>query len=52
MPLTNGGGATPTQLIDYNKLANTMVKSLNSCKFTLDDEGFVRIVKDELLKVI
>lgn len=52
MPLTNGGGATPTQLIDYNKLENTMVKSLNSCKFTLDDEGFVRIVKDELLKVI
>lgn len=52
LPLTNGGGATPTQLIDYNKLANTIVKSLNSCKFTLDEDGFVGIVKDELLKVM
>lgn len=52
LPLTNGGGVTPTQLIDYNKLANTIVKSLNSCKFTLDEDGFVGIVKDELLKVM
>lgn len=52
MPLTNGGGATPTQIIDYNKMTNSFIKALNSCKFTLDEDGFVGIVQEELLRVM
>lgn len=52
MPLSNGGGATPTQIIDYNKMTNSFIKALNSCKFTLDEDGFVGIVQEELLRVM
>ncbi len=42
--------------IDYNKLFNILyesfLKALNSCKMQLDEEGFIRIVKDELYKVV
>lgn len=46
----NGNG------IDYNKLLNIMTtafsKALSNCKFTLDEDGFARIVKEELYKVV
>ena len=51
-PLTSGGGAKPAQIIDYNKLTNSIVSALLSSKFSLDDDGFVRIVKDELIRVM
>ena len=42
--------------IDYNKLFNTLysafIKALNSCKLTLDEDGFARIVKNELYEVL
>ena len=38
--------------IDYNKMANAITKALTNCKFTLDEDGFARIVKDELYKVV
>lgn len=38
--------------IDYNKMANAMLKALTGCKFTLDEDGFAKIVKDELYKVV
>ncbi len=42
--------------IDYDKLFNILyqafLKALNSCKLTLDEDGFVKIVKDELYKVV
>lgn len=42
--------------IDYNKLSTTLTNAfltaLNKCKLTLDEDGFARIVKDELYKVI
>lgn len=38
--------------IDYNKMANSITKSLTNCKFTLDEDGFAKIVKDELYKVV
>ena len=42
--------------IDYNKLFNILysafIKALNSCKLTLDDDGFARIVKNELYEVL
>lgn len=39
-------------LIDYDKMANAITKSLTNCKFTLDEDGFAKIVKDELYKVV
>ena len=39
-------------LIDYEKMANAMLKALTNCKFTLDEDGFAKIVKDELYKVV
>lgn len=38
--------------IDYNKMANAMLSALTGCKFTLDEDGFAKIVKDELYKVV
>ena len=42
--------------IDYNKLSailtNSFLTALNKCKLTLDEDGFARIVKDELYKVV
>lgn len=38
--------------INYDKMANAMTKALTNCKFTLDEDGFARIVKDELYKVV
>lgn len=40
------------QSIDYDKMANSMLKALTGCKFTLDEDGFAKIVKDELYKVV
>lgn len=40
------------QTIDYNKMASAMLKALTNCKFTLDEDGFAKIVKDELYKVV
>lgn len=38
--------------IDYNKMANAMLKALTGCKFTLEEDGIARIVKDELYKAV
>ena len=42
--------------IDYNKLFSILysafIKALNSCKLTLDEDGFARIVKNELYEVL
>lgn len=38
--------------IDYDKMANAITKALTNCKFTLDEDGFAKIVKDELYKVV
>lgn len=38
--------------VDYDKMANAITKALTNCKFTLDEDGFAKIVKDELYKVV
>lgn len=42
--------------IDYNRMFNLLYeafsKALTGCKFTLDEDGFARIVKDELYKAV
>lgn len=44
------------QNLDYNKLFNILyeafLKALNSCKLTLDDDGFAKIVRNELYEVM
>lgn len=38
--------------IDYNKMADAFLSALNKCKLTLDEDGFARLVKNELYEVI
>lgn len=38
--------------IDYNKMANAILKALTGCRFSLDEDGFAKIVKNELYKVV
>lgn len=38
--------------IDYNKMASAMLKALTGCRFTLEEDGIARIVKDEMYKVV
>ncbi len=49
-------GSSISNAIDYNKLSSVLTNSfliaLNKCKLTLDEDGFARIVKDELYKVV
>ena len=53
VPLTNSSTNTPiSNFIDYNKLYLSFLKALNSCKFILDKEGFVRIIDDRLMEVV
>jgi TP901 family phage tail tape measure protein len=52
VPLTESGGSNQTELIDYKKMAQAFMLALTNTKFTVDDDGFARIVKDELLKVV
>lgn len=39
-------------LINYNKMAEAFLNALNKCKLTLDEDGFARLVKNELYEVI
>lgn len=45
-----------SQDIDYNKLFEILykafLKALNSCKLTLDEDGFAKIVRNELYEVL
>lgn len=40
------------QEIDYNKMANAFLTALNKCKLALDEDGFAKIVKNELYEVL
>lgn len=44
------------QNIDYDRLLNlfynAFFKALNSCKLTLDEDGFVKFIRNELYEVI
>lgn len=40
------------QEIDYSKMANAFLTALNKCKLALDEDGFAKIVKNELYEVL
>ena len=48
----NGNASHSGGNIDYQKMADAFSKALTNCKFTLDEDGFARIVKDELYKAV
>ncbi|MDE6141033.1 MAG: phage tail tape measure protein [Bacilli bacterium] len=52
LPLTNRGGATPINVIDYDKLTNCFLKALAKCRMRFDKEGFVQFIKEILYEVI
>ena len=57
MNMQNGSSdLSLAQNVDYNKLFNILyeafLKALNSCKLTLDDDGFAKIVRNELYEVM
>lgn len=41
-----------TQEINYNKMADAFLGALNKCKLTLDEDGFAKLVRNELYEVI
>lgn len=51
VPLS-GSSSNSSNIIDYKKLLQVFIKALNSCKMSLDKDGFVRFIEDELLKVV
>lgn len=52
----NLGNETSNQAIDYkemfNILYNAFLKALNSCRLSLDEDGFVKLIKNELYEVL
>ena len=48
----SGTNINQNDSFDYNKMAQSIASALTNCKFTLDEDGFARIVKDELYKVV
>lgn len=40
------------QEINYNKMADAFLSALNKCKLTLDEDGFAKLVRNELYEVI
>lgn len=41
-----------SQEINYNKMADAFLSALNKCKLTLDEDGFAKLVRNELYEVI
>lgn len=50
-PLSRGGGATPTNIVDYDKMAAAIIRALNHLSIRLDDEEVGKFVDDRLLGV-
>lgn len=51
-PLTNGGGATPVDIIDYDKMAIAMVKAFKGMAVKIWDEKVGEIMDDRIIKAV
>lgn len=51
-PLTRGGGATPVDIIDYDKLATTLIKVIKNLTISLDDEKIGEVIDNRLIKAV
>lgn len=38
--------------IDYNKLTNSLITALKTCKITVDEDGFAKFIEDKMLEVM
>lgn len=50
LPLSNGGGATPTQIIDYDKLANAVVKAMRGVSVEMDGRVLGKVIDARVMK--
>ncbi len=51
-PLTNGGGATPVDIIDYNKMALAMIQAFKGMTVKIWDEKVGEIMDDRIIKAV
>ena len=51
-PLTNGGGATPVDIIDYNKMALAMIQAFKGMAVKIWDEKVGEIMDDRIIKAV
>lgn len=51
-PLTNGGGATPVDIIDYDKMALAMVQAFKGMAVKIWDEKIGEIMDERIIKAV
>lgn len=51
-PLTRGGGANPVDIIDYDKLAITLVKAFKNLSILMDGDKLGEVVDNRILKAV
>ncbi len=51
-PLTNGGGATPVDIIDYDKMALAMIRAFKGMTVKIWDEKIGEIMDDRIIKAV
>lgn len=49
---TSTNNTSNDSIIDYDKLANSFLSALNKCKLAIEEDGFAKIIKDEIYKVV
>lgn len=51
-PLTNGGGATPVDIIDYDRMTAAFIKALRHLKLSVNEDVFAELVDERILKAV
>ena len=51
-PLTNGGGATPTEIIDYKKLAYEIAKAFKGMAVEMDSRQLGKVIDKRVAKAV
>lgn len=51
-PLSRGGGANPVDIIDYDKMAQAMIKAMAYLKIELDDSEVGSFVDERILRAV
>jgi TP901 family phage tail tape measure protein len=52
LPLTNGGGATPTEIIDYQKLGYEVAKAIKGMVVEMDGRELGKVIDKRLVKAV
>ncbi len=51
-PLTTGGGATPIDIIDYEKMAMVMVRAFRSVAVKINEDNVGEIIDERIIKAV